>query len=172
MTRSRAVRAPTPLDAERAWDYALDLLTRRAMSASEVGERLRRRSLPEPDADAVVAKLERLGLVNDRAFAESYVRARARERGRLALRRELHRKGVAEDTVDGALVPHDDAHQEAAARALLAKHAWRFAAAAQGDARAAQAARARAYGLLARRGFPPDAVRAAVAAMLGDDDAP
>lgn len=169
MSPGRALRAPRPLDPERAWDYALDLLTRRALSAAEVGERLRRRSLSEADADAVVAKLERLGLLDDRAFAESYVRARARERGRLALRRELHQKGVAEDVVDLALAPHDDVDQEGAARALLAKHAWRFAAAAQGDARDAQAARVRAYGLLARRGFPPDAVRAAVSAMLGND---
>jgi regulatory protein len=167
----RALRAPTPLEPERAWDYALELLARRAMSAAEVHERLRRRSLPDPEADAVVAKLEALGLLNDRAFAEGYVRGRARERGRLALRRELHQKGVAEDVVDGALAPHDDVDQAAAARALLAKHAWRFAVAEGDDARAAQAARARAYGLLARRGFPPDAVRDAVADVLGDDDA-
>lgn len=170
MSPGRALRAPTPLDPERAWDYALELLARRAMSASEVRARLRRRSLPEADADAVVAKLERLGLLNDRAFAEAYVRSRSRERGRLALRRELQHKGVAEDVADGALAPHDDADQALAARALLAKHAWRFAAAPD-DARAVHAARARAYGLLARRGFPPDAVAAAVAEVLGDAEA-
>ncbi|MDF1522976.1 MAG: RecX family transcriptional regulator [Trueperaceae bacterium] len=169
MSRGRALRAPTPLDPERAWDYALELLARRAMSAAEVRERLRRRSLPEPDADAVVAKLERLGLLNDRAFAEAYVRSRARERGCRALRRELQHKGVAEDVAEGALAPHDDADQAVAARALLRKHAWRFAAA-DDDPAAVRAARARAYGLLARRGFPPDAAQAAVEAALGAAD--
>lgn len=169
MTSGRALRAPEPLDPEQAWDYALELLARRALSAAEVRARLRRRSLPEGDADAVVAKLERLGLLNDRAFAEGYVRSRARERGRLALRRELHAKGVAEDALADALAPHDDADQAAAARALLVKHAWRFAAAPD-DALAVQAARARAYRLLARRGFPPDAVAAAVAEVLGDHE--
>jgi regulatory protein len=169
VTRDRALRPPTPLDPERAWDYALWLLGRRAMSAAEVRERLRRRSLPEPDADAVVAKLQRLGLLDDRAFAEGYVRGRARERGRLALRRDLHRKGVGEDVVEAALAPHDDADQAVAARALLRKHAWRFAAASD-DPTAARAARARAYGLLARRGFPPDAAQAAVEAVLGATD--
>jgi regulatory protein len=165
----RALRAPTPLDPDRAWDYALELLARRSMSAAEVRARLRRRSLPVGEADAVVAKLERLGLLDDRAFAEGYVRSRARERGRLALRRELQHKGVADDVADGALAPHDDADQASAARALLIKHAWRFAVAADDDARAEQSRRARAYGLLARRGFPPDAVAAAVAEVLGDE---
>ena len=169
MSPGRALRAPTPLDPERAWDYALELLARRAMSAAEVRTRLRRRSLPGHEADAVIAKLERLGLLNDRAFAEAYVRGRARERGRLALRRELQHKGVAEDVAEEALAPRDDADQAAAARALLLKHAWRFEAASD-DARAVHAARARAYGLLARRGFPPDAVAAAVAEVLGDGE--
>lgn len=172
MTRDRAVRAATPLDPDRAWSYALDLLARRALSAAEVGARLRRRGLGDADADAVVAKLERLRLLDDRAFAEAYVRSRARARGRLALRRDLRAKGVAEDHVDAALVDQDDAAQHAAAVALLRKQAWRFALddARAADPKAAQAARGRAYALLARRGFPPDAAAAAVAAVLGDAD--
>jgi regulatory protein len=164
----RAVRPPRPLDPERAWEYALWLLGRQAMSAAEMRARLRRRSLPDAEADRVVARLEELGLLDDAAFAEGYVQNRAGRRGRLALRRELLAKGVAEATVEASLAERDETSERAAARDLLAKQAWRFAEAHTDDATRAGAARSKAYALLARRGFAPEVARAAVEAVLGE----
>jgi regulatory protein len=163
---------PKPLAPERAWDYALWLLGRQAYTTAEVRERLRRRSLPEPDAERVVARLLELGLLDDRAYAENYVERRTATRGRLALQSELRRKGVAQPLIEAALAAESDEGQGRAAAALLRKQAWRFEAATGGDATAAAKARAKAYALLARRGFPPDAVRAAIDDVLPaiDDD--
>ncbi len=159
---TRAVRAPRPLEPERAWDYALWLLGRQAYTAAEVRARLLRRSLPEADADRVVDRLLALGLLDDRAYAQAYVERRAASRGRLALLQELARKGVARSFIDEALSERSDDDQRGAAVALLRKQAWRFEAVAGPDPTAAARARAKAYALLVRRGFPPDAVREAL----------
>jgi regulatory protein len=168
---TRAVRPPRPLEPERAWDYALWLLGRQAYTAAEVRARLLRRSLPEPDAQRVVDRLLELGLLDDKAYAQSYVERRAATRGRLALRQELSRKGVPQALIDQALATHRDDDERQAAIALLHKQAWRFEAAKGSDRDAAARARAKAYALLVRRGFPPDAVREALEAVLpaGDD---
>lgn len=185
----RPLRGARPLAPERAWDYALDLLTRRAATAAEVAERLRRRGLDADRADAIVARLTELRLLDDRAFAAAYVRRRREERGRFALRGDLTRKGVDEAVVERALAGDDgeaaldDAQQRAAAAALLAKHAWRFvprpavdeaappAARARAEADARRRVRARAASFLARRGFGPEAVADALGDAFGERDA-
>ncbi len=163
---TRAVRPPKPLEPERAWDYALWLLGRQAYTAAEVRARLLRRSLPEADAQRVVERLLELGLLDDAAYAQSYVERRATQRGRLALQQELSRKGVAQGLIDRALGERGDDDQRRAAVALLHKQAWRFEAAGGDDRDAAARARAKAYALLVRRGFPPDAVREALEEVL------
>lgn len=180
-------RPPRPLAPERAWSYALWLLGRQAYTASELSDRLARRGLDAELCARTVARLQELRLLDDRAFAESFVRRRRDERGRLALRSELRRKGVAEDTIERVLAGDDeepglgDAQQLAAAAALLAKHAWRFAPRtgedAEGDEDVGQAAtldrrrrRGRAAAFLARRGFAPDVVGEALARAFPDPD--
>ena len=186
-------RAPRPLAPERAWSYALWLLGRQAYTASELTDRLARRGLDPALCAETVARLQELRLLDDRAFAESYVRRRRDERGRLALRAELRRKGVEEALIEGVLTGDDDdpglddQQQLEAASVLLAKHAWRFAGrpagdAPDGDAPAGgrdagrdagldhQRRRARAAAFLARRGFAPDVVSEALARTFRDTD--
>ncbi len=158
---SRRIRPPTPLAPERAWDYALLLLGRRAYTAHEIRERLRRRALAEDEVERVVGRLEELRLVDDQAFARAYVASRSGTHGDLALRHALRRKGVAEALVDHVLSGRSEHDQLAAAEALLRKHAWRFA-----SSTTPEAGRAKAFALLARRGFAPDAAREAVDAVL------
>jgi regulatory protein len=135
-----------------------------------VRQRLRRRSLPEDEAERVVSRLLELGLLDDRAYAVAYVERRAATRGALALRQELRRKGVAAELVDRAVGAHGEADQRRAAVALLRKQAWRFEVAPDADDAEAARARARAYALLARRGFAPDVVREAVDEALPAHD--
>ena len=147
-------------------DYALRLLGRQAYTAEQVRERLRRRALSDADVERVVRRLEELRLLDDAAFARSYVDAKSSSHGRLAHRQALRRKGVADRVIDEALGEGVDGDGREAAEALLRTHAWRFAASAT-----AEAGRAKAFAMLARRGFPPDAAREAVEAVLprGDD---
>lgn len=155
-------------DAARAVAYLLRLLARRDYARAELDDRMRRKGVAGDVREAALGRLAELALLDDRRVAEGHVRGRAHRKGRLALRRDLDRRGVPEEVRDEALAPLDDAQQLGAARDVLAKHAWRFGS---GDLRKD---RAKAASFLARRGFPGDTVRTAVdaafAATFDDDD--
>jgi regulatory protein len=76
-----SVRRPSRLlDAEELWNYALKLLSARALSAAELKIRLQRKAAPGSDVAAVLQRLQDCGWLDDEAFADSYASAR-RERG-------------------------------------------------------------------------------------------
>lgn len=170
MSGARSRKPPEPLDAARAWDYALWLLGRQAYSAAEIERRLLRRKLPAADAERVVARLIELQLLDDERFATSFVRSRKAAKGPLALRSMLRQRGVSEDVVHAALEAEGETDQVGAATALLARQAWRFEAATSDDRDQALRARSRAMAFLARRGFASDTVHAALMRTWGDLD--
>jgi SOS response regulatory protein OraA/RecX len=118
---------PKPLDPDRAWDYLLRLLAQRAYTVAELDTKLRRRGIDAEDAAALVKRLHELHLVDDAAYTERYVASRRETRGRIALRRELQRKGVDEALVERELKDLDGDDQVRAAEALLRRNAWRYA---------------------------------------------
>ncbi len=88
----------------RAKDAALGLIARRAHARRELRDKLYRKEFPGRVIHRVLDHLEEIGLVDDRAFAEAYVRDRVKlkPRGRQALRAELAKKGV-RDQADPAI---------------------------------------------------------------------
>jgi len=118
---------PKPLDPDRAWDYLLRLLAQRAYTVAELDTKLRRRGIGAEDASTLLERLHELHLVDDAAYAERYVASRRETRGRIALRRELQRKGVDEALVERELKGLDGDDQVRAAEALLRRNAWRYA---------------------------------------------
>jgi regulatory protein len=92
-------------DCWKAKAAALSLLATRARARHELVERLRRKGYGAPAVDHALAEVERLGLVDDRAFAEAWIRVRlhARPRGSRMLLAELARKGVAADIARHAI---------------------------------------------------------------------
>ena len=123
---------------------ALRLLDHRARSEQELRDRLLDAEFPQASVDTVIADLAEGGLIDDRRFAEEWVRQRRTRRGksRRVLREELRRKGVSDSDCDHALAEvSDDDEQELARRVAEDRkeqyaHLRRIAAA------------------LARRGFP------------------
>jgi len=98
--------------AETAHERALRFLSFRPRSEAEV-----RRNLEEaraaPDAiDAVIARLKRVGLVDDRAFVQYWLENRGQfsPRSARALQAELRRKGIPAEAIDEALqaTRHDE----------------------------------------------------------------
>lgn len=91
-------------------DRALSLLTARPLSRKELIDRLiERADATEKEAEAVADELERLGLLNDRAYAETLVRHySAKGYGPYRLREELRRRGVPRAYWDEALDNLDD----------------------------------------------------------------
>jgi regulatory protein len=107
----------------RARESALTFLAHRPRSKSEVVQRLRKHGYPDPAIDAALERLEEAGFVDDRAFAEYWVRNREqfRPRGRYALRHELRQKGIESDVIDAAL--EDLCESESAYRAAMERAA-------------------------------------------------
>lgn len=140
-------------DAPRALSYLLRLLARRDYARAELDDRLRRKTVAPEVREAALARLAELELLDDRKVAEGHVRGRRHRKGRLALAREMTRRGLDEDARRAALAPLDDEDQAAAARSVLDRNAWRFRG---GDVRKD---RAKAAAFLARRGFPGEVAR-------------
>ena len=151
--RLRALR-----DAEAradAMSAALRLLSYRPRSETELRQRLARRGAPPALIDSTIQRLRELGLVDDAAFARSWVesRERASPRGQRLLRQELRAKGVNSDALREVVEGVDDA--EAALRASA-----RRAASLSGLPQ--EEFRRRLGDFLRRRGFDYETIRLTV----------
>jgi regulatory protein len=134
-------------------DACLRLLAARPRSRSELESRLRSKGAPDAVTAEVLDRLAGAGLVDDTAFADSWVRARHQYsgRGRRALAHELRGKGVADDVVAGALEQVDDESEAERARELARRAVGRRAVPEDAAGRAALVRRT--VGMLARRGY-------------------
>ncbi|MCL4239051.1 MAG: RecX family transcriptional regulator [Anaerolineae bacterium] len=150
-------------DLSRAIDYAARLLARRPYSSAEIRRSLAAREVAPTTIEEALARLESLGYVDDRAFAQFWVenRERFRPRSPQALRHELRQKGLAADIIEAALSALDA--RESAVRA--AQEPLRRL---RGQTRAEVQIRLGAF--LARRGFDYDIIREAVEAILSQLD--
>jgi regulatory protein len=142
-------------------EAALRFLEPRQRSIGEVRRRLSRVGYRDELVEGAIARLVELGMLDDEAFARSWIesRDRARPRGERALRIELARKGVDRATTDQMIADREAEQPEADAAAagrLLERNARSLARVADPRAR-----RQRAYALLARAGFDPEVAAAA-----------
>ena len=101
----------------------LDQLTGQARSRKELSDKLASRNVPAEIATALLDRFEEVGLVDDEAFARSWIASRQPGKGlaRRALAQELRRKGIDDEVARDALDEVDPADEEAAARALVRK---------------------------------------------------
>ncbi|MDR7303120.1 regulatory protein RecX [Haloactinomyces albus] len=104
-----------------ARDTVYRLLAARARSRSELRQALLRKGIEDDIAEGVLQKFEDAGLVDDAAFAESWVRQRHEYQGlgRRALSAELRRKGVDDQAVVEALSGVDADAEAQRARELV-----------------------------------------------------
>ncbi len=93
-----------------AHEGALRLLSRRARSEREMAGELRMRGLTPAVVDHEIARLRKAGLLDDEAFAHSWVQDRATlaPRGRRLLRQELRGRGVTAEIIETATEGTDD----------------------------------------------------------------
>lgn len=167
-------------------DAAARFLEVRPRSIDEVRRRLRDAGYREELVQGAIDRLVDLGILDDEAFARSWVesRDRARPRGARALRDELRRKGVPRADVEAALAARETAAQGGdAGDPAHAADEDRRASSRTSDEEAAQRLlarrgasilrepdprkrRAKAYALLARNGFDPEVCATVAAAWL------
>jgi regulatory protein len=137
---------------EWAYGRALDYLSYRPRSEYEVRHNLGEKDVEDRIVDAVIGRLKRAGLLDDREFARYWVdnRARFNPRGLRGLRYEMQQKGVPRDIIDEALAAFD---VEAAARKAAEAGARRLS---QEDP---SAFRRKLKAYMARRGFSYEVIK-------------
>ncbi|MDX6285234.1 MAG: regulatory protein [Frankiales bacterium] len=154
---------PEPEDVARA--ICLRLLTGAPRTRAELATAMRKKGVPPEVADRVLQRFADVNLVDDAAYAASFVESKHRERGlaRPALKAELRRKGVDAETAQAAVELLDPADEEASARALVARR-LRSMSNVEPDA-----AIRRLVGMLARKGYPGGLAYRVVREALADE---
>lgn len=143
----------------RAKAGALRFLSHRPMTTDEVRRKLLDREFSERTAERVIEDLSRVGLLNDQAFAYSFVRSRLIQRpcSKKLLILELKHKGIGEDAaseaVEAAYGPESE--EEVAGTLFRAKMASM-------KAEDPRKARKKAVDFLFRRGFDWELIRSAM----------
>ena len=134
----------------KARETCLNLLAMRSRTKAELRTALLRKGIEEAVADQVLGRLDEVGLVDDAAFAEQWVRSRHTYQGmaRRALTAELRRKGVTDGVAAAAVSTLDSEAEEARARELVRKRLR-----STGTAPELTVIR-RLVGMLARKGYP------------------
>ncbi|MDX6273474.1 MAG: regulatory protein [Frankiales bacterium] len=148
----------------------LDQLAGAPRSRAQLATALKRKLVPDGVAEALLDRFTDVGLIDDAAYAETYVRSKHAERGLAgrALKAELTRKGVSAEVAAVATEGIDADQELATARALVAKRLGSV----RGLAPEAQVRRL--AGGLARKGYAPGlayrVVREALATVELPDD--
>ncbi len=128
----------------------LDQLTGQARSRAELATKLAKKGVPEDVAERMLTRFEEVGLVDDEAFARSWVQSRQAGKGlaRRALAQELRRKGVDDEAARAALDEVDPDDEVESARILVRR---KMRSVQRVDRNTAIR---RLSGMLARKGYP------------------
>ena len=131
---------------ETAKQTAMNFISYRPRSISEVRRNLRDKSYDDETIDKVINRLVELDMLNDEAFVRYWVDQRTtfKPRSQIALRAELLKKGVASEAID-TVVTEVDETSAALQAAQKQMSRWRSLDEA--------AFRKKAFGFLQRRGF-------------------
>ena len=145
-----------------ALEQAVNMLERRDRSVQEVTKKLVDAGYSQQAAGRACARLLEGGYLDDERYASQAISRLGKKYGSIRLRRELRRAGIAEEIISRLLDAREPEEQLEAAISLAQKSL-------RGKTLEPAAAWRRAYGALARRGYPPNIVRAALAAALAEE---
>lgn len=142
----------------RARETVLRLLNIRWRSEKEIRDKLKKKEFDPDVVDQTVQYFKKIGLVDDRQFAQKWAAWRlAKPFGRARIQYELKEKGVEGAFIEEALASAmKDFPEEETVVQLARKQAAKY----QGVER--EKVRQRVYGYLARRGFSPQSILKAV----------
>lgn len=155
-------RNSDPLPSDRAYQYALRLLTGRDYSIARIRQKLAAREVAEQDLEAVILRLQRERWLDDVRYAERFAES-ALSSGRYygaRLRLEMRRRGFTPDVVNETLAPllaESDEISEVRSAAKRRYPGFSYSAACDRDKR-------RVIGFLQRRGFGFSAIMQALRA--------
>ena len=142
----------------RAENVSMHALTRRGMSRWELEKTLLSRELDGEVVEAELDRLEGVGLLDDAALAETFVRTQHDRKGlgRGAITAELRRRHIDQEHIDAALEQVDDDDEQSRATELAVKRAGQL------SSYDLETAKRRLHGFLSRKGYSSSVVRAAI----------
>jgi regulatory protein len=145
-----ALVGPEADDEAVARKILLDQLTGQPRSRAELASKLAQKGVPDGVAERLLTRFEEVGLVDDAAFARSWVHSRQAGKGlaRRALAQELRRKGIRDEVAREALDEVDPDDEVESAR-LLVRRKMRSVRRVDRNT-----AIRRLSGMLARKGYP------------------
>ncbi|MCW4600803.1 recombination regulator RecX [Janibacter hoylei] len=137
-------------------------LTGAPKSRKQLEDTLTRKGCPDDVAAEVLDRFEQVGLVDDEAYAQAFVRSKQAGRGlaRRALSHELRAKGVDDEIARAVLDDVDPEDERARAHELVAKKLRSM----HGLDRVVQTRRL--SGMLARKGYGADVARLVITEAL------
>lgn len=140
----------------KAKSYVYRILARRMYTTKEIRDKLAERGYIDRITQDIIATMERYGYLNDRTYAEEWIRSRIRmkPKGKFALRQELARKGIEKSIIEDALAQAFDESNEMDMALDLARRKVRSYSSDDPFA-----ARRKLQGFLLRRGFDAETVR-------------
>lgn len=156
------MRSTEPSSPERAYLYALRILTARDYTVARLREKLHGRGFDETDTEAALGRLVSEGWVDDRRFAERFADS-ALSSGRYygpRLRQEMRRRGLQPELVSevlGRVLVERDETGEVCAIVERRFSGFSFSTASDREKR-------RTIGFLQRRGFSLSAILRALRA--------
>jgi regulatory protein len=156
-------RLASAADAEAAYRTVLRALEIRSYARGDLARRMLRKGHPREAVETALERAAGFGLLDDAAFAQSYVQTRsARGRGPSRLVRDLLSMGVDRALIDGAIAAEwSEGSDKTAMPLVLAKKR-----AAQLGGLPRQTKRRRVVAYLARRGFSGREVTEMVESVL------
>ncbi|MDN6490877.1 MAG: recombination regulator RecX [Yaniella sp.] len=160
---------------QKARNIVLRQLSAAPKTRHQLAEKLMQRELPEDIIDQVLDRFEEVQLIDDAAFADSWVRSRHFSKGlaRRALSMELRKRGVDEHEAEIALEQVSDDDEWNKANELVARKLSRTAVPSSTDPKdRKQRDRMvrRLVGMLSRKGYPPGMAFSVVKDVLNAAD--
>ncbi len=143
-------------------DRCLRLLSAQPRTRAQLERSLARDGAPEQVVAAVLDRFTGVGLIDDEAYAQAFLRTgvEVRRRGTRSLRSELRQRGVAADVIEAATAEIDADAERATALALASRRAAGW------TRLEPQVRRRRLTGLLLRRGFSGAVVSSVLSEVL------
>lgn len=160
---------------QTARNIVLRQLSSAPKTRHQLAEKLAEREIPEEVAQEVLDRFEEVQLIDDEAFAESWVRSRHRSKGlaRRALSMELRKRGISEEIAAVALEQLSDDDERAAAYELVTARLTRTSVNSSLDSQdRKQRDRMirRLVGMLSRKGYAPGLAFSVVTDAMNADD--
>ncbi len=160
---------------QKARNIVLRQLSAAPKTRYQLAEKLAQRELPDDVISQVLDRFEEVQLIDDSAFADSWVRARHFSKGlaRRALSMELRKRGIDEHEAEVALEQVSDEDEWYKAHELVARKLSRTSVPSSTDPedrRQRDRMVRRLVGMLSRKGYPPGMAFSVVTDALNADD--